>query len=336
MDTDSVVVNLDIGGGTTNIVAFNCGDTVGKACFDIGGRLIRLSSDYEVQYISPAAKIIAESVGCRLMEGSRTSESELKRVTDKMAELLAEAAGLAPKEDLLNRILTPHSSWLDLRLPIRQLFFSGGVGECVYHRNENTTQFGDIGPLLGRSISECRYFSPDLVAKASETIRATVIGAGTYTTSISGSTISYSQGVFPVKNVPALKLSADDEFAMLRGNDEALYEKIKWFMQQSDSRELLLAMEGPKNPTYFEIKTMAGCIVKAMSKALPVRSPIIVIAENDIAKALGAAIGRILEPGRPMASIDNIKIESGDYVDIGKPLMDGLVVPVVVKTLLFG
>ena len=54
-------VNLDIGGGTTNLVLFDCGRTVGKGCLDIGGRLIRLEPDYTVTYLSPAAALVAES-----------------------------------------------------------------------------------------------------------------------------------------------------------------------------------------------------------------------------------------------------------------------------------
>ena len=56
---------------------------------------------------------------------------------------------------------------------------------------------------------------------------------------------------------------------------------------------------------------------------------------TSFAKALGIALQQT-GCGRKMASIDSVKIEEGDYVDIGRPLMDGLVVPVVVKTLLFG
>ena len=36
------VVNLDIGGGTTNLAVFKDGEVIDTACFDIGGRLIKL------------------------------------------------------------------------------------------------------------------------------------------------------------------------------------------------------------------------------------------------------------------------------------------------------
>ena len=40
--------------------------------------------------------------------------------------------------------------------------------------------------------------------------------------------------------------------------------------------------------------------------------------------------------GRPVVALDSIHVEQNDYMDLGRPLMDGLVVPVVVKTLIFG
>ena len=39
---------------------------------------------------------------------------------------------------------------------------------------------------------------------------------------------------------------------------------------------------------------------------------------------------------RKVICIDSIKVEQGDYVDLGRPVLDGLVIPIVVKTLLFG
>ena len=49
-----VTANLDVGGGTTNIVIFSDGEVAAKGCLDIGGRLIRLDGDGTVRYISPA------------------------------------------------------------------------------------------------------------------------------------------------------------------------------------------------------------------------------------------------------------------------------------------
>ena len=47
--------------------------------------------------------------------------------------------------------------------------------------------------------------------QAAETIRATVVGAGTHTTNVSGSTISYARDKLPVKNIPVFRLTEEEE-----------------------------------------------------------------------------------------------------------------------------
>lgn len=339
IDNDCAVINLDVGGGTTNIVSFYAGEVTGKGCFDIGGRLIRLDRDGTVRSISPAAQRIIEEQKLPLRVGERATDEQLLRLTDRMAELLAEALGLKEESTLLHKIQTPNSSWLGQTHTASRICFSGGVADCMEQSRAGTAdflRFGDIGLYLGRSIRTNPLLAAARQVPAHETIRATVVGAGTYTTSLSGSTISYSDGIFPVKNVPALKLSYQEQQEFLDKGGESLYQKCRWFLEQNDTENLLLAMPGKLDPTYAEIKHMAKCIVDAMMRALPPEAPFIVVVEQDIAKALGNAMKQEAGNQRRVAAIDSIKIDVNDFVDIGRPLMDGLVVPVVVKTLLFG
>ena len=46
--------------------------------------------------------------------------------------------------------------------------------------------------------------------------------------------------------------------------------------------------------------------------------------------------GRRGRTARPVLAVDGIRAGQDDYVDFGRPLMDGMVIPAVVKTLLFG
>ena len=338
IDNDCTVVNLDIGGGTSNIVFFNAGDTQGKICLDVGGRLIRLDGgdSPRITYVSYAAAAAAKLAGVRTEAGQTISRSDLRRICDVFADCLAGAIGIAPKSPLQDQILTPGSDVYAPARPSRRICFSGGVADCIYSQNgEDNLRYGDIGPILGRAIAENRYFKEQKIIQGGETIRATVVGAGTYTTNLSGSTIFYSEGIFPVKNVPALKLTKDEQWAVIGGNAQLLADKIRWFLQQSDSPRMLLALQGMPDPDFATLKKLAAAIVGALDASLAPGEPIIVVVERDIAKALGIALQQT-GCRRKMASIDSVKIEAGDYVDIGRPLMDGLVVPVVVKTLLFG
>ena len=337
IDNHCTTVNLDIGGGTTNIVVFDSGDTAGKGCLDIGGRLIRLGPDRTVTYISPAAQKIARAVGVSIAPGERADTAALEKITDKMADLLAQALFLLPQEPLLREIQTPESSWLET-IPggISRICFSGGVADCIGKTGEDLFPYGDIGVLLGRSIARGVLYRSIPSLKGAETIRATVVGAGTYTTSVSGSTITYCRDIFPIKNVPALKLTLQEQERCFAGDQQMLEDKLRWFMAQNDSERLILALAGKQDPGYREMQTLAAVLAQAMDRVLPPGEPLLVAVEQDVAKALGILMEKILAGRRKVACIDSIRVEQGDYVDLGRPLMDGLVIPVVVKTLLFG
>ena len=48
------VVNIDIGGGTSNLAVFREGDVIDTGCFDIGGRLIKMDPQTQrISYIAP-------------------------------------------------------------------------------------------------------------------------------------------------------------------------------------------------------------------------------------------------------------------------------------------
>ena len=131
-DNDCTVVNLDIGGGTTNIVLFDGGETRGLCCFDIGGRLIRFEEDGRVSRIAPSAEKIIRAVGAQIAVGRKAEKQELRKVTDKMASLLAQALYLEPQEPLLETVRTKESSVMQRpERPIRRICMSGGVADCM-------------------------------------------------------------------------------------------------------------------------------------------------------------------------------------------------------------
>ncbi|MCM0663932.1 ethanolamine ammonia-lyase reactivating factor EutA [Coprococcus sp. B2-R-112] len=338
MDHHCRVANLDIGGGTTNVVLFEDGETLARGCLDIGGRLICMNPQGIITKVSPAAAVMAQATGVSVSVGDRCDELKLTAVTRQMAAALNAYLGVGTKDidAILRQIKTPGSSDFPVPEKVQAVFFSGGVADLIYHESADTWAYGDIGVLLGRAIRESRLFTDFQKMEPGETIRATVVGAGTYTTTISGSTITYSDDIFPLKNIPVIKLDEELQEACFAGETEPVIRRIQWVLGQNDEEHFILAMPGKRNPGYMEMKRAAASIRQIMDRVQPPGEPILLVIESDIAKAMGQMIRQQPDLKRQVVAIDSIHVEDGEYVDMGKPMMNGMVIPVVVKTLIFG
>lgn len=338
MDHHCRVANLDIGGGTTNVVLFEDGETAARGCLDIGGRLIRMNPQGIITKVSPAAAVMAQAAGVSVSVGDRCDELKLTAVTRQMAAALNAYLGVGTKDidAILRQIKTLGSSDFPRPEKVQAVFFSGGVADLIYHESADTWAYGDIGVLLGRAIRESRLFTDFQKMEPGETIRATVVGAGTYTTTISGSTITYSDDIFPLKNIPVIKLDEELQEACFAGETEPVIRRIQWVLGQNDEEHFILAMPGKRNPGYMEMKRAAASIRQIMDRVQPPGEPILLVIESDIAKAMGQMIRQQPDLKRQVVAIDSIHVEDGEYVDMGKPMMNGMVIPVVVKTLIFG
>nr|WP_320011107.1 ethanolamine ammonia-lyase reactivating factor EutA [uncultured Desulfobulbus sp.] len=334
----AVVANLDIGGGTTNIAVFKNGELIDTCCMDIGGRLVKFSEDGVVSYSSPKARQLAQSLGISLTQKLPLSKEEMQRLAEAMASTLAQTLGCEEPTELTRVMAT--DKLLNLDYAIDYLSFSGGVAECM--AQEATTAYtdpllyGDLGVYLGRALAKSSIGRCFQVVQAEQTIRATVVGAGSHTTSISGSTISYARQALPMQNMPVLKLTAEDERLPYREWEQTIGSKLHWFALEEEQQVPALAFRGPKAPGFDDIQELAGAIIRGMSPRLEPQDPLVVVVENDLAKALGQALEAVTGPGRQIVCIDAIAVNQGDYIDIGTPVAHGNVVPVIVKTLALG
>lgn len=323
--TGKRLLHMDIGGGTSNLALIEDGIVTATGCLNVGGRLLKFDSNGTVTYVSPVLEEL-----CKSKVGDVATKDAIQPIAQMLVQALEMAAGLRPPTDLLDALWTREVTSGDGRrfaalcsqgqTPV--ISFSGGVADCIESQLP-WLSFGDIGPALGQAIRQSKLCAGQY-RLGEHTIRATVIGAGSHSAQLSGSTVFCQDPSLPFKNMPVVCISSSEQ-ELPR---QELAQRILQRMDMLDSPGVL-ALPGLRAPSYPKIAALAEAITEAFQGR-----PVFVAVEQDMAKALGQAIALRLPPGTPILCIDSVKLESGSFLDVGLPV--GPALPVVVKTLVLG
>ena len=312
--TGKTVLHMDIGGGTSNLALIEDGTVVRTGCLNVGGRLVKLDRNRHITYVSP------ELEGLTTLAVGQTADPEaIDELVQILTNALEMAAGLQAPTPLLQRLMTKEvtTPWVPPATGVT-VSFSGGVADCIFE-DQPSGIFGDIGPELGQAIRHSRLCQGDHL-RGSQTIRATVIGAGCHSAQLSGSTV-YHRGVeFPIKNLPVITLSAAQQCGELA-------QLLPARMAALDTKRAVIALPGPDTADHRQVAELA----QRLALSLP-PGPVYICLERDMAKALGQALALRLEPDRPVLCLDRLHLEDGSFLDVGAPT--GPALPVVIKTLI--
>lgn len=324
-------LNLDIGGGTTNVALFHNGALERTFCFNIGGRILRFSAGTRIlSQCSPHAHAVASRLGISLKAGSELSSKEVQGFIDVLAQCLfsfisGDTNDLARELSIDNRFDIPVK-------PADWVSFSGGVGRLFYQEigEEDAFAFSDLGPSLASALRRLISDSDIQVVQPEETIFATVIGAGTHTVGISGSTIYLSNPeVLPLRDNPVVSIGDTS----LPDWDRSIRLKMTSF-SETTGRLPVFFMTGMGRVGFAEVREKAERIAE-LANTTTLRGPLILLCQDDVGKIFGGLLRNRVYAERSVISVDQVFAEEMDYVDIGEPLYGGSVVPVVVKTLVF-
>jgi ethanolamine utilization protein EutA len=330
-DYNKTILSCDIGGGTSNAAISKNGKIISTSCISVGAILLGVNSEGKIWRIDKPAMKVMEHIGLNYKIGDQIPNEDIERIATKFAEVLIEVITGPASSSLAKQLMLTDD--LDFPESIDEYSFSGGVAELMYGRNGN---YHDIGQILAEKINSLTFKLASPIIEPENKIRATVIGAGAYSLSISGSSGFMDDKLsFPIKNVPVIRVDVERSKLSV----EHVVSQINVSFQRFDLNEgeeiVALYFKDPVRASYPKLELFAKAIEAAFTNSIKSNMPIILIFEKDIACSVGNVIRRETSLKTNLLSLDELILEEGDWIDIGEPLVAGQVFPVTVKSLVF-
>jgi ethanolamine utilization protein EutA len=332
----NTIMNVDVGGGTSNIAVASRGDVLSTSCINIGGRLLGIDENFKIWRIDEPTERLMNELNMNYHIGDVIPEVEVKKIAQEYAKALLEVMRGPAKSKIAKMLMMTDD--LDFSTSINEYSFSGGVAEYIYNIDDDSKSFQDIGKYLADEIKKQAHNLP--LIEPENKIRATVIGAGAFSLSISGSTCYYDESIkLPLVNVPVVPINIESKEL---NNEEKLNEFKNRIMIALKNFNLI---EGEDVfALYFKdilIRSNLIPFVKLLESAFPNSIAnnrlILVILAGDGGKMLGLTIKKETSIQNNLFCLDELELSAGDWIDIGKPLQTNFrnAFPVTIKSLVF-
>lgn len=325
------VMNIDVGGGTSNLAIASKGQVTSTSCINVGGRLLGIDKGFKIWRIDEPTKFLFKEIGLDYQIGEIIPEKDVKLIAKKYAKALIEVMKGPAESKLAKHLMMTEG--LDFSIPIDGYSFSGGVAEFIYG-TENT--YDDIGVYLAEEIQNLMKKHKLKIVEPKNKIRATVIGAGSFSLSVSGSTCYFDKSIlFPLENIPVINVNIRKE----NYTSEILRKEIDNAFRRFDMKEgedlVALYFKDPIYRNNFYLTDFAKAIEEALPNSVDKNKMVILIFDQDMGGSLGIALRRDTSLQKNLICMDELELEEGDWIDIGAPLYSGQAFPVTVKSLVF-
>jgi ethanolamine utilization protein EutA len=325
-------MNVDVGGGSSNIAICKNGRVLETAAINVGGRLLAFDENSTITRLEETGKLVGKNVGLSLSIGDIVEEDGKKKIAFALAISLIAAMQGDSHSELAQQLMMTDT--LENPVQFDQITFSGGVAEYIYGIEEKS--YNDLGILLAEEIQNQLG---DLKAKLTQPqyrIRATVIGAGQSSLQVSGSTTFLSDNLrYPIRNLHVI----EPYLAKRRNNTSDVKTAVEQALIRHDLVEgndhFILAFKDAVRPSYSSLIEFSKGVIDALPKTVSKGKPILMCFDTDVGNSVGNVMRREVGISNDILSIDEVALGEGDFIDIGEPIIENVIVPVVVKTLVF-
>lgn len=314
-------LNLDIGGGTTNVALGKAGRVERVGCYYLGAHHLQVEpGSWNITRLSAVGRRLFDALRIDRSPGDALTPHETDRLLDFFVGVLeAIVTGQA------RQTLDTQANFLE-QLPYDApqvvspvVTLSGGVGELVYRSvlegvQPTTTMFGDLGGELAARIARSTLLSAHLRTHTPVALgRATVLGLAVHHVQLSGGTLYLPRTeVLPLTELPIVGRVDDD------ATDEQL--DIAFGLARHSARGACIAVR-LSNASAGGVRSLGARLAERLERsAFPADHPLVLLLDQNAGKTLGSYATRWGRLPVMLVVLDELPDRGAAFVTIGKPV----------------